>query len=76
MNEAGSPGQGSHTNNDQTSQLDLSSVWMDLSYCSITVVKVRVGLWRLTFVVDANPATGVLRDIEDVSRWIGSRRAA
>ncbi len=61
---------------DDDNQLDLSIVWADLSACCAAVVKVRVGLWRLTFFTDADPSNGVLRDIADVSRWIGSRRAA
>jgi len=40
------------------------------------VVIVHIAGWNLSFLVDADPCNGVLRDIEEVAQWVASRRAA
>ncbi|HVC03838.1 MAG TPA: hypothetical protein VND88_04110 [Candidatus Acidoferrales bacterium] len=75
--EAGSPGKGSHTNNDHDDKTQFSSVLsMEIADGRAQVVIIHRAGWKLTFFTDIEPPTGVWRDIEDVSRWIASRYAA
>lgn len=67
---AGAPRPDNHQANDS------STLAMGLADCRAQVVVIRRAGWKVTFYTDPNPATGVMRDINETVRWITSRRAA
>jgi hypothetical protein len=76
MSEGGAPWKAPRLNHDSQLEFSFCRLLMDLSDCAASVVKVRAGAWRFTFLVDSDPANGLLRDLEDDVRWIASRCAA